>query len=84
MPEMTEEQFTTEASAFLTANASRKAEQKALWGEGPTMLLCSRSDCEQEQLTLPQRKNGEPKSLMRVSVGFQANGVWGWWFPSSL
>jgi len=36
MPEMTEEQFTTEASAFLTANASRKAEQKAfVWGEGP-------------------------------------------------
>ena len=36
MPEMTEEQFTTEASAFLEANASRKAEQKAfVWGEGP-------------------------------------------------
>ncbi len=25
MPEMTEEQFTTEASAFLTANADRKS-----------------------------------------------------------
>ena len=29
MSEMTEEQFTNEASAFLEANMSRKAEQKA-------------------------------------------------------
>ena len=29
MPEMTEEQFMTEASGCLVANVSRKAEQKA-------------------------------------------------------
>ena len=60
MPEMTEEQFTTEASAFLTANASRKAEQKAfVWGEGPdNAALFEEVDREQEpvsctHLTLP-------------------------------
>ena len=36
MPEMTEEQFTAEAAAFLDTHGSRKAEQKAfVWGEGP-------------------------------------------------
>ena len=36
MPEMTEEQFKAEASEFLEANMSRKAEQKTfVWGEGP-------------------------------------------------
>ena len=40
MSEMTEEQFTNEASAFLEANMSRKAEQKAfVWGEGPDLSL---------------------------------------------
>ena len=33
MPEMTEEQFKAEASEFLEANMSRKAEQKTfVWG----------------------------------------------------
>ena len=58
MPEMTEEQFTTEASAFLEANASRKAEQKAfVWGEGPdNAALFEEVDREQEQLDLAAAK----------------------------
>ena len=51
MPEMTEEQFNTEASAFLEANVSRKAEQKAfVWGEGPdNAAMFEEVDQEKEQ-----------------------------------
>ena len=65
MPEMTEEQFNTEASAFLEANVSRKAEQKAfVWGEGPdNAAMFEEVDREKEQQDLAAAKEWRAKKF---------------------
>ena len=65
MPEMTEEQFTAEAAAFLDTHGSRKAEQKAfVWGEGPdNAAMFEEVDREKEQLDLASAKEWRAKKF---------------------
>ena len=65
MSEMTEEQFTNEASAFLEANMSRKAEQKAfVWGEGPdNAAMFEEVDRDKEQRDLASAKEWRAKKF---------------------
>ena len=65
MSEMTEEQFTNEASAFLEANMSRKAEQKAfVWGEGPdNAAMFEEVDRDKEQQDLASAKEWRAKKF---------------------
>ncbi|MFL3021142.1 MAG: acyl-CoA dehydrogenase family protein [Candidatus Poriferisodalaceae bacterium] len=65
MSEMTEEQFTNEASAFLEANMSRKAEQRAfVWGEGPdNAAMFEEVDRDKEQRDLATAKEWRAKKF---------------------
>ena len=56
--EITEEQFTDEATAFLEANAKRKAERREfVWGEGPdNAALFEEIDRERERQELDEAK----------------------------
>ena len=56
--EITEEQFTAEATAFLEANAKRKAERREfVWGQGPdNAALFEEIDREAEQEELAAAK----------------------------
>ncbi len=69
MAEITEEEFTAEALAFLEANYSRKGERKAfVWGEGPdNAAMFEEVDRDKEEIDLGHAKEWRAK---KYDAGF--------------